>query len=213
LIYCTNDRQYSGKGIKRLDKKIPFYKRPITYIIGGVGCLGIIILFLIALSILFIVMLSEDVYELTEENETEERKNRISEKMKQEDEEMEEAYEDSVLEIASRLSKEMDDFETYSQKRDRDKSLDHDDDFVMKYTDTIVNIDYELDNIEKLDPPIKYEDVHEELLKAVENYRSIYRDLPRALDDNDVSTIERVHADIEKGNEQFKKATKMLSKK
>src|SRR5699024_8854785 len=83
----------------QMEKK-PFYKRPITYILGGVGCLGIIIIsFVLFVGLLFAIptdepdqvetdgMDDEEVEEVTEEEPEEELEEELEEDESDEKEE------------------------------------------------------------------------------------------------------------------------------
>lgn len=169
---------------------------------------------------------TEIVEEITDEEEKEEKEEKKeSDKKEEEEKEKDKAtkenkaskeereYEDNVIEITSKLSNDMYDFGVLSEDLGGDMSLMYDDNFVIKYVAKIATIDHGLDKIEELKPPKKYEDVHEELLKAVESYRSIQRDLPSALDNMDIDTIDKVGNDMIKGNEHIEKATKLMEEK
>lgn len=103
-------------------------------------------------------------------------------------------------------------FSEYSQELDTNPALMYDENFLIKYMSAVVSIDSVLDKIEELTPSEKYKDVHDEIMKAVNLYRPIRRDLPAALDNMDYEAIDSITQDMIEGNNHLEKATQMLLK-
>lgn len=135
---------------------------------------------------------------------------KVNEEKKDESKVKEEEYTDNISLYFSELSGYFDDFSKHSQELGANSELMYDEDFLRKYMSVVVSIDLVLDKIEELTPPEKYKDVHDEIMKAVNLYRSIRRDLPAALDNMDSDAINSVTRDIIEGNNYLEKATQML---
>lgn len=124
----------------------------------------------------------------------------------------EEEYADNISLYFSELSGYFYDLSEYSQELGVNSALMYDEDFLTKYMSVVVSIDLVLDKIEELTPPEKYKDVHDEIMKAVNLYRPIRRDLPAALDNMDSDAINSITQDMIEGNNHLEKATQMLLK-
>lgn len=89
-------------------EKKPFYKKPITYIIGGVGCLGLILIAIIATFILALTSTTDDA----EKGESEKSDEVVEDTAESDDSENEKEQEDEELtaseEIESKIKEIVD---------------------------------------------------------------------------------------------------------
>lgn len=147
-----------------------------------------------------------------EQKEKEKKEKEQAEKEKKEAERQDkiETYHIQVSSISDELADNFFKFSDYSYELADNYSVVYDSEFVAKYVSVMLAIDSNLDEYEALNVPEEVQPIQDELIQAVEYYRSIYRDMPEAIDNMDEQAILKVTEDMDKGTEHMERATELI---